>query len=69
VWLEDPDEAWVDGEVTGIKGGDVTVATTNGKTVSESAQDTPEQSSLDAGFYHRCSAKDDADFKSIRAWS
>uniref|UniRef100_A0ACD5WBS3 Uncharacterized protein n=1 Tax=Avena sativa TaxID=4498 RepID=A0ACD5WBS3_AVESA len=33
VWLEDPDEAWVDGEVTGIKGGDVTVATTNGKTV------------------------------------
>lgn len=33
VWLEDPDEAWVDGEVTGIKGGDVTVATANGKTV------------------------------------
>ncbi|KAM0866140.1 hypothetical protein ACQ4PT_042813 [Festuca glaucescens] len=33
VWLEDPDEAWVDGEVTGIKGGDVTVTTTNGKTV------------------------------------
>uniref|UniRef100_A0ACD5X744 Uncharacterized protein n=1 Tax=Avena sativa TaxID=4498 RepID=A0ACD5X744_AVESA len=33
VWLEDPNEAWVDGEVTGIKGGDVTVATTNGKTV------------------------------------
>ncbi|KQK13225.1 myosin-12 isoform X2 [Brachypodium distachyon] len=33
VWLEDPDDAWVDGEVTGIKGGDVTVATTNGKTV------------------------------------
>ncbi|VAI36666.1 unnamed protein product [Triticum turgidum subsp. durum] len=33
VWLEDPDEAWVDGEVTGIKGADVTVATTNGKTV------------------------------------
>uniref|UniRef100_A0ACD6A962 Uncharacterized protein n=1 Tax=Avena sativa TaxID=4498 RepID=A0ACD6A962_AVESA len=33
VWLEDPDEAWVDGEVTGIKGGDVTVATSNGKTV------------------------------------
>lgn len=33
VWLEDPDEAWVDGEVTGIKDADVTVATTNGKTV------------------------------------
>ncbi|KAL6637848.1 hypothetical protein ACP70R_025420 [Stipagrostis hirtigluma subsp. patula] len=33
VWLEDPGEAWVDGEVTEIKGGDATVATTNGKTV------------------------------------
>jgi myosin-5 len=47
VWLEDPGEAWVDGEVTGIKGGDVTVATSNGKTVSRSAHGTPElQSSL-----------------------
>ena len=36
VWLEDPDEAWVDGEVTGIKGADATIATTNGKTVSQS---------------------------------
>ncbi|TVU45041.1 hypothetical protein EJB05_04510, partial [Eragrostis curvula] len=33
VWLEDPDEAWVDGVVTDIKGGNATIATTNGKTV------------------------------------
>ncbi|AQK62955.1 Myosin-12 [Zea mays] len=33
VWLEDPGEAWVDGVVTEIKGGDATIATTNGKTV------------------------------------
>ncbi|KAK3149354.1 hypothetical protein QOZ80_3AG0216210 [Eleusine coracana subsp. coracana] len=33
VWLEDPDEAWVDGVVTEIKGGNATIATTNGKTV------------------------------------
>ena len=33
VWLEDPSEAWVDGVVTEIKGGDATIATTSGKTV------------------------------------
>ncbi|WVZ60536.1 hypothetical protein U9M48_010546 [Paspalum notatum var. saurae] len=33
VWLEDPAEAWLDGVVTEIKGGDATIATTNGKTV------------------------------------
>ncbi|XP_066317454.1 myosin-12-like isoform X1 [Miscanthus floridulus] len=33
VWLEDPSEAWVDGVVTEIKGGDATIATTDGKTV------------------------------------
>ncbi|OEL34730.1 Myosin-12, partial [Dichanthelium oligosanthes] len=33
VWLEDPSEAWLDGVVTEIKGGDATIATTNGKTV------------------------------------
>lgn len=34
VWIEDPDDAWIDGEVTEIKGSNATVATTNGKTVS-----------------------------------
>lgn len=33
VWLEDPDEAWVDGEVTEIKGEDIKVLCTSGKTV------------------------------------
>jgi myosin V len=37
VWLEDPGEAWVDGVVTEIKGGDATIATTNGKTVRRCA--------------------------------
>lgn len=32
VWIEDPDDAWIDGEVTEIKGSNATVATTNGKT-------------------------------------
>ncbi|XP_062212403.1 myosin-12-like [Phragmites australis] len=33
VWFEDPGEAWVDGVVTEIRGGDATVATTNGRTI------------------------------------
>ncbi|KAL6894082.1 hypothetical protein ACP4OV_008180 [Aristida adscensionis] len=33
VWVEDPGDAWLDGEVTEIRGGDATIATTNGKTV------------------------------------
>ncbi|GJN23324.1 hypothetical protein PR202_gb10963 [Eleusine coracana subsp. coracana] len=33
VWLEDPDQAWVDGVVAEIKGGNATIATTNGKTI------------------------------------
>ncbi|KAJ9169698.1 hypothetical protein P3X46_017860 [Hevea brasiliensis] len=33
VWLEDPDEAWVDGEVVDIKGEDIKVLCTSGKTV------------------------------------
>ncbi|KAK4372251.1 hypothetical protein RND71_007635 [Anisodus tanguticus] len=32
VWIEDPDDAWIDGEVTQIKGSNATVVTTNGKT-------------------------------------
>ena len=33
VWIEDPEEAWMDGEVTEIKGRDATIITINGKTV------------------------------------
>lgn len=34
VWAEDPEDAWIDGEVKEIKGRDATIVTTNGKTVS-----------------------------------
>lgn len=34
VWAEDPEVAWIDGEVIDIKGKDATIVTTNGKTVS-----------------------------------
>ncbi|CAN1131393.1 XI-2 [Linum perenne] len=34
VWVEDPDTAWIDGEVVSIKGEDVKVLCTSGKTVS-----------------------------------
>lgn len=34
VWVEDPELAWIDGEVTDIKGNNTTIVTTNGKTVS-----------------------------------
>ena len=34
VWVEDPEVAWIDGEVIDIKGKDATIVTTNGKTVS-----------------------------------
>nr|XP_009394265.1 PREDICTED: myosin-12-like [Musa acuminata subsp. malaccensis] len=33
VWVEDPEAAWIDGEVTAIKGGNATIVTTDGKTV------------------------------------
>ncbi|KAL2582061.1 hypothetical protein AAZV13_15G220400 [Glycine max] len=33
VWVEDPEDAWIDGEVTQINGKNVTIITTNGKTV------------------------------------
>ncbi|XP_009395668.2 myosin-12-like isoform X1 [Musa acuminata AAA Group] len=32
VWVEDPQAAWIDGEVTAIKGGDATITTADGKT-------------------------------------
>jgi myosin-5 len=33
VWVEDPEIAWIDGEVTQINGTNVTIITTDGKTV------------------------------------
>lgn len=33
VWVEDPDEAWIDGEVISVTGEDIKVASTSGKTV------------------------------------
>lgn len=34
VWLEDPEEAWIDGEVVEVKGEQIKVLCTSGKTVS-----------------------------------
>lgn len=34
VWVEDPEDAWIDGEVIAIKGRDATIVATNGKTVN-----------------------------------
>lgn len=33
VWVEDPEIAWIDGEVTKINGTNATIITTDGKTV------------------------------------
>lgn len=33
VWAEDPEVAWIDGEVIDIKGNNVTIVTTNDKTI------------------------------------
>lgn len=33
IWAEDPEAAWIDGEVTQINGRNATIVTTNGKTV------------------------------------
>ncbi|XP_078175119.1 myosin-6-like isoform X2 [Carex rostrata] len=35
VWVEDPVEAWIDGEVVEINGDDITINTSSGKTVTE----------------------------------
>ncbi|XP_024005209.1 myosin-14 isoform X2 [Eutrema salsugineum] len=34
VWIEDPEEAWIDGEVIEVKGNDIKVQCTSGKTVA-----------------------------------
>lgn len=36
VWVEDTDEAWIDGEVVEVKGDEIIVSCTSGKTVSAS---------------------------------
>ena len=33
VWVEDPDDAWIDGEVVGVNGEKIEVLCTSGKTV------------------------------------
>ena len=33
VWVEDPDEAWIDGQVSKINGKDAQIETSNGKKV------------------------------------
>lgn len=50
VWIEDPDEAWIDGEVTEIKGSNATVVTTNGKTVSSRIPINMLKSLIDIGY-------------------
>lgn len=35
VWIEDPEIAWIEGQVTKINGEEVTIDTTNGNTVRE----------------------------------
>lgn len=34
IWVEDPDVAWIDGEVLEVNGDEVKVSCTSGKTVS-----------------------------------
>ncbi|KAG6525053.1 hypothetical protein ZIOFF_015005 [Zingiber officinale] len=41
VWVEDPEAAWIDGQVTAIKGGAATILTTIGKTMNSKAEFTP----------------------------
>lgn len=33
VWVKDPEEAWLDGEVIEVKGDDIKIQCTSGKTV------------------------------------
>ena len=34
VWVEDPEEAWIDGEIVEVNGEDIKINCTTGKTVS-----------------------------------
>lgn len=38
VWVEDPVEAWIDGEVVEINGDEITINTSSGKTVGSFIQ-------------------------------
>lgn len=38
VWTEDPEEAWIDGEVEEVNDEDIKIACTSGKTVSSASQ-------------------------------
>lgn len=39
VWIEDPEVAWIDGEVVEVNGQDIKVLCTSGTTVSDTSQD------------------------------
>lgn len=39
VWIEDPEVAWIDGEVVEVNGQDIKVLCTTGNTVSDTLQD------------------------------
>lgn len=39
VWIEDPEVAWLDGEVLEVNGQDIKVLCTSGTTVSDTSQD------------------------------
>lgn len=58
VWVEDPDVAWIDGEVTEIKGSNATIVTTNGKTVRSliliNKFSAPQKSDIDSIFQRIC---------------
>ena len=38
VWVEDPDEAWIDGEVVEVNDEEIKISCTSGKTVSSASQ-------------------------------
>ena len=39
VWIEDPEVAWIDGEVVEVNGQDIRVLSSSGTTVSDTLQD------------------------------
>ncbi|WVZ01006.1 hypothetical protein V8G54_027075 [Vigna mungo] len=46
VWVEDPEDAWIDGEVTEINGKNVTITATNGKTLTHEAHLLPSPTAI-----------------------
>uniref|UniRef100_A0A6N2N4M2 Myosin N-terminal SH3-like domain-containing protein n=1 Tax=Salix viminalis TaxID=40686 RepID=A0A6N2N4M2_SALVM len=45
VWVEDPEEAWMDGEVVEVNGEDITVNCVSGKTAPRGSKGTALKSS------------------------